>query len=505
MSQQEILKIVNGLNEVVCGLGRFVLGRKSLGQGGTSIVRRATFESGTIEYAIKFLLVDVSQKEPTEYKRFKQAYLNVCAAQHLGCFVPMIHFGVVDEGGAKIPYQVMAKMDSDLKAWKKNKGTLKFDEFEKIFQVLVRSVELIHRKGIIHRDIKPENIFVCGKRLLLGDFDIAKYDEAKNAVLAKTATGDRLGNRDFSAPEQSDKTLGAVCEASDWFAFGQLLYWLMRGRVVKSPMEISLSDTEPRFAKYDVLVRKLLQQKPTDRPANYDEIKVILDKEDESRQFWDEHKKDIDAVTAFDEVVRKYSIGARAESVVKLSGKDVDGILKDLSRQTSILNLAASYGSGDFDVKELAKEKFGEWLIGDCELSVNEIYVYRHSASGGHMLIIRSGALSPKVNSRKSAEDESYGLWNGHLISVDDYRDGWTVVNGRRCRVGATAVARTRWLKSRLLFLSPQISPILVRENDDVIRGVCDQYMKTQKISVKMLMSSLCHKIRRAQKIRLWD
>ena len=227
MIDQKLIKLVNELKEIQTDLGRIALG-KLLGQGGTSVVRIGSFDGCDKEFAIKFLLVDVKKREPDEYKRFKQAYLNVSCAQKSGCVVPMVHFGVCATGRQRIPYQVMAKMDADLKQFIVGKQPLSFECFEKVFNALGRSIESIHQLGIVHRDIKPENVFISNGKLLLGDFDIAKYDSLNNVVLAKTIKGKRLANYYFSAPEQSDGTIGKICEASDWFAFAQVMYRTLR-------------------------------------------------------------------------------------------------------------------------------------------------------------------------------------------------------------------------------------------------------------------------------------
>jgi serine/threonine-protein kinase len=63
-----------------------------------------------------------------------------------------------------------------------------------------------HRMGILHRDLKPENIFVSDGRCKIGDFGIAKIQDAE------WFSGDVAGTPHYMAPEQfppSEITRGA--------------------------------------------------------------------------------------------------------------------------------------------------------------------------------------------------------------------------------------------------------------------------------------------------------
>lgn len=88
--------------------GEFKLVDKNIGNGGTSEVKG--FEFGGKQYAIKFLLEDISQKESQAFKRFKQAHLNLVGIQHSGSILPQLHFDVLDVGELKVPYIVMPRV-----------------------------------------------------------------------------------------------------------------------------------------------------------------------------------------------------------------------------------------------------------------------------------------------------------------------------------------------------------------------------------------------------------
>ena len=506
MADQKLIKLVNELKDIQTDLGRIALG-KLLGQGGTSIVRIGTFDGCDKEFAIKFLLVDVKQRDPDEYKRFKQAYLNVSCAQKSGCVVPMVHFGVCATGGKRIPYQVMAKMDADLKRFVVGKQPLPFECFEKVFNALSRSIETIHQLGIVHRDIKPENIFISAGKLLLGDFDIAKYDSSNNVVLAKTIKGKRLANYYFSAPEQSDGTIGKICEASDWFAFAQIMYWCMHKCTVRGLTPVSLNDSDRRFKKYDRLLATLLRQNPNDRLKNYEEIQNFLKKENEEIAFWVKHNTMINCANGFDGIVRKYvyDVGFSKECVRKLRGDLVLSALNDLAAAASTLDLVMSDGHGDFSVSKIVKGKNGVWVFGDNEMSVKSLYVYKHHSSGGHVVIVESGSLPSLLTYKKSGDYEEYGLWRGHVISRAEYDSGWAKIKGRLCSVGAESHVFGRYLKRHLFFLSPRVSPVLARENSGLFQHIGDCYGMLRRLSESWLTNELCGRVKRALEIRQWD
>lgn len=206
-------------------LATFVVGR-ILGEGGTSIVYEASIKDSPVAFAIKVFSEDISKEQSTAYKRFRQTYINLSSIQHLGFLLPQIHWGVLtvpDVG--QFPYSVMLKADSTLFEEFKSTET-SFNDFKSVFSELGHSIEKLHNQKIIHRDLKPQNIFRVGGRIVIGDCDIASYDLELHLKLVKTRKNDRLANFLFSAPEQSDPKIGELSNASDWFAFGQILYWL---------------------------------------------------------------------------------------------------------------------------------------------------------------------------------------------------------------------------------------------------------------------------------------
>ena len=93
MDKQNLKRIVNRIQELDNPLGKFIIDG-DLGEGGTSVVKKARLagEENSRKYAIKFLLVDIAENKSTEYKRFRQAYINLASVQHLGCCIPFMSY-----------------------------------------------------------------------------------------------------------------------------------------------------------------------------------------------------------------------------------------------------------------------------------------------------------------------------------------------------------------------------------------------------------------------------
>ena len=68
-----------------------------------------------------------------------------------------------------------------------NKGKFKESHILKIMGKLLRSLDFIHRAGVMHRDIKPENILInCDYDVLICDFGLARsiiFENAPNSLV----------------------------------------------------------------------------------------------------------------------------------------------------------------------------------------------------------------------------------------------------------------------------------------------------------------------------------
>ena len=78
---------------------------------------------------------------------------------------------------------------------------------------------------MLHRDLKPSNVMVVDHRVVVLDFGLVR--ELDGDALSKTLDGNVNGTPAYMAPEQARGE--ALSEATDWYAFGVMLYEAMSG------------------------------------------------------------------------------------------------------------------------------------------------------------------------------------------------------------------------------------------------------------------------------------
>lgn len=130
----------------------------------------------------------------------------------------------------------------------------------RIARAIALAAEHAHEAGIVHRDIKPANVMLvpvdghdsgaciippdgvaesasAGMTVKLGDFGLGFQREAgadDDPLTQLTADGARLGTPAWMAPEQIDRSFGAVGPATDVHAIGLLLDRMLTGRPLRA-------------------------------------------------------------------------------------------------------------------------------------------------------------------------------------------------------------------------------------------------------------------------------
>jgi serine/threonine protein kinase len=101
----------------------------------------------------------------------------------------------------------------------------------KAFRSLVKTVDSIHKLGMVHRDIKPANVFVRNEdELVLGDFGIVYVPGGVDRV---TVTNERVGPRDYMPPWANlGRRHEQVRPNIDIFMLGKLLWSMLDGRLL---------------------------------------------------------------------------------------------------------------------------------------------------------------------------------------------------------------------------------------------------------------------------------
>lgn len=92
---------------------------------------------------------------------------------------------------------------------------------------ILRALIPLHDRKLVHRDIKPENIILAEKGVVLLDFGIAR-DLGKDSL---TADIQFLGpmTPGYAAPEQIKNQKKLICNRTDLFAWGIVMYECLEG------------------------------------------------------------------------------------------------------------------------------------------------------------------------------------------------------------------------------------------------------------------------------------
>jgi len=204
-------------------VGPFVLGER-LGEGGSSIVFRATREQAGVQQVVALKLLRRGIYTDDEQRRFRSERRALAQLRHPG-IARLVEGGVTDAG---VPYIALELVDGEPITEHARTHRLGVRERLRLFVAVCRAVEAAHRALIVHRDLKPSNVLVTREgEVKLLDFGIAKLlddsdvtDATRTQTLAMTPA--------YAAPEQFRR--GLITAATDVYALGVLLGELLTGR-----------------------------------------------------------------------------------------------------------------------------------------------------------------------------------------------------------------------------------------------------------------------------------
>ncbi len=134
---------------------------------------------------------------------------------------------IIDGGTTStgLPYFVMDFVDGEHLHVFCTKRRLNVEARLRLFAIVCRAVEYLHRNQIVHRDLKPSNILVCADGTVkLVDFGIAKFLDGA-AQITQTSP---LLTPGYSSPEQLMNE--AAGPPSDVYSLGVVLYELLTGQ-----------------------------------------------------------------------------------------------------------------------------------------------------------------------------------------------------------------------------------------------------------------------------------
>ncbi|HET8624707.1 MAG TPA: serine/threonine-protein kinase, partial [Gemmatimonadales bacterium] len=202
---------------------------RPLGQGGMGTVWLARRSDGRFEGTAAVKILNLALLDPIGSERFRREGTMLARLSHPN-IARLLDAGVTSGGQ---PYLVLEHVEGTRIDRYCDERRLTPVERIELFQQVLAAVAHAHANLLVHRDLKPSNILVAtdGTVKLL-DFGIAKLLEDQGAGGSAASTLTDLGGRaltpEYAAPEQLGG--GPITTATDVYALGVLLYFLLAGR-----------------------------------------------------------------------------------------------------------------------------------------------------------------------------------------------------------------------------------------------------------------------------------
>jgi eukaryotic-like serine/threonine-protein kinase len=223
--------------------------RSRIGEGGMGNVWLAERADGRFErqVAVKFLNLAVGSRAVAE--RFKREGIILGQLRHPH-IAELIDAGLTDQGD---PYLVLEYVQGQqVDEYCDNHG-VGLDARIALFLDVLDAIAHAHSNLVVHRDVKPPNVLVSNDgNVKLLDFGIAKLlaDEGNSSAAALlTREGEGAMTPLFAAPEQL--TGGPITTATDTYALGALLFYLLTGQHVAGPGPHSPADLIKSITQLD--------------------------------------------------------------------------------------------------------------------------------------------------------------------------------------------------------------------------------------------------------------
>jgi serine/threonine protein kinase len=277
-----------------------------LGEGGFATVYKAQDIELGREVAIK-IIKTMEADSAEDVMRFRREARSLAQLQHDN-IITVYSIELVAE---KFPAIIMEYLEgSELQSIIKTKGTLKYEQFKKIFTQVCSALAYAHEINIAHRDLSTLNIFLLNadagmeSKVKIIDFGLAKLmdrGDSQSASTSITRTGVVVGTPAYMSPEQCRGD--NIDFRSDMYSLGCIMYECLTGRPpLEDPDPIQLlirqqseMPAPPQFSwgnkqKEDLvknIILKCLQKDRNNRFQSCQEIIEILNESEnvEASQF----------------------------------------------------------------------------------------------------------------------------------------------------------------------------------------------------------------------------
>jgi len=265
-------------------LGPFLLEEK-IGEGGMGIVYRARDPQLRRLVAIK-RIHDRYEKDENYCRRFLGEARAVAAVSHPN--IAQIYSIHGSEGGEP-PFFAMEYIEGlSADARVRRDGPLPLPLAIDIAIQAARGLRAAQQRGIVHRDVKPSNLLLDDRdQVKLVDFGLAL--QVGDLTTPHQEEEEILCTPHYVSPEQARGWW--VDHRSDIYSLGCTLYFLVTGcepfqRQNRVDLFVAHANERPPPpstsrpevpASLDLLIGRMLEKRPEDRPADYDELIASLE------------------------------------------------------------------------------------------------------------------------------------------------------------------------------------------------------------------------------------
>ncbi len=253
-----------------------------LGQGGMSVVWRATDEILGRTVAVKVLLTEKAADPATKANALAEAQA-AARVSHPNLARVFDYGEWLSPKGHAQPYVVMELITGRSLAQRLDAGAdagpLEPGQALRVAGEVAAGLAAAHDSGLVHRDVKPGNVILSPTGAKVVDFGIAALAGEREVA---DADGYVLGTPSYLPPERLRS--GVVLPASDMYAWGVLLHRMLTGRL-PWPSGATLTQRAEHLrelaplpgvpAEIDGVFRRCLAPDPAERPTAHEAALVV--------------------------------------------------------------------------------------------------------------------------------------------------------------------------------------------------------------------------------------